>query len=79
MGRYAEGDELTTPMPQNDECEQKLEGNRRHDEEVNPRDACLTWLRRKVRQDCPGGRPRLTMYLATVDWATSIPSFNISP
>jgi hypothetical protein len=37
------------------------------------------WLRRKVVQFWPGRRGRPTMYLATVDWATSMPSLSNSP
>jgi len=37
------------------------------------------WLRRKVRQFCDGGRRLRTMYLATVAWDTSMPSFSSSP
>ena len=38
-----------------------------------------TWLRRKVFHPCDGGPRRRTMYLATVDWATSKPSLSSSP
>jgi hypothetical protein len=37
------------------------------------------WLRRKVRHPWLGGPRRLTMYLATLDWATSNPSLSGSP
>ena len=37
------------------------------------------WLRRKVRHPWDGGPHRLTMYLATLDWATSKPSLSSSP
>src|SRR5882762_11337368 len=41
--------------------------------------AQLIWLRRKVRQVCEGGLFRRGMYLATVDWATAMPSLSNSP
>ena len=37
------------------------------------------WFRRKVFHDCDGGLRFLAMYLATVDWATWIPSIRSSP
>jgi hypothetical protein len=37
------------------------------------------WLRKKVRHPWLGGRRRLTMYLATLDCATSSPSLSSSP
>src|ERR1700730_14480958 len=37
------------------------------------------WLRRKVRHPWLGGPRRLTMYLATLDCATSNPSLSSSP
>ena len=37
------------------------------------------WLRKKVRHPWPGGPRRLTMYLATLDCATSNPSLSSSP
>src|SRR5215469_15065931 len=37
------------------------------------------WLRRKVSHPWPGGPRRLTMYLATLDCATSNPSLSSSP
>src|SRR5258706_15304205 len=37
------------------------------------------WLHRKVRHSWLGGPRRLTMYLATLDWATSNPSLRSSP
>jgi len=37
------------------------------------------WLRSKVRHSWLGGTHHLTMYLATVDWATSKPSLSSSP
>src|SRR6266702_8896062 len=37
------------------------------------------WLRRKVRHPWDGGPHRLTMYFATLDWATSKPSLSSSP
>src|SRR6266480_2381781 len=37
------------------------------------------WLRRKVRHAWDGGPHRLTMYFATLDWATSKPSLSSSP
>src|SRR6266403_5684388 len=37
------------------------------------------WLRRKVRHPWRGGPRRLTMYLATLDCATSNPSLSSSP
>ena len=47
------------------------EANRRHDEHV-----------RSVQEGCPAlarSSGRLTMYMATVDWATSMPSLSNSP
>ena len=41
--------------------------------------AQLIWLRRKVGQVCEGGLLRRGMYLATVDWATAMPSLSNSP
>jgi hypothetical protein len=40
---------------------------------------CGAWLRRKVCHPWLGGPRRLTMYLATLDWATSNPSLSSSP
>jgi hypothetical protein len=37
------------------------------------------WLRKKVRHPWLGGPRRLTMYLATLDCATSNPSLSSSP
>jgi hypothetical protein len=37
------------------------------------------WLRKKVRHPWLGGLRRLTMYLATLDCATSNPSLSSSP
>ena len=37
------------------------------------------WFRRNVLQDCEGGLRSRTMYLETVDWATSNPSISNSP
>jgi hypothetical protein len=37
------------------------------------------WFRRKVRHPRLGAPRRLTMYLATLDWATSNPSLSNSP
>jgi len=37
------------------------------------------WLRKKVRHPWLGGPRRLTMYLATLDCATSTPSLSSSP
>jgi hypothetical protein len=37
------------------------------------------WLRKKVRHPWLGGARRLTMYLATLDCATSNPSLSSSP
>src|SRR6266852_7055440 len=37
------------------------------------------WLRRNVFQPWEGGPFLLVMYLATVDWATSIPSISSLP
>src|SRR5882762_7793796 len=37
------------------------------------------WLRRKVRHCWLGGPRRLTIYLATLDWATSNTSLRSSP
>lgn len=37
------------------------------------------WLRRKVSQPCDGGLPLPSMYLATVDRQTLIPSLSSSP
>src|ERR1700682_1036837 len=37
------------------------------------------WLHRNVRHSWLGGPRRLTMYLATLDWATSNPSLRSSP
>src|SRR6516162_8514977 len=37
------------------------------------------WLRKKVRHSWLGGPRRLTMYLATLDCATSNPSLSSSP
>jgi hypothetical protein len=37
------------------------------------------WLRKKVRHPWLGGPRRLTMYLATLDYATSNPSLSSSP
>jgi hypothetical protein len=39
----------------------------------------VAWLRRKVRHPWLGGARRLTMYLATLDCATSNPSLSSSP
>ena len=40
---------------------------------------CAVWSHRKGRQPGECGPRRLIMYLATVDWAMSIPSFSNSP
>ena len=37
------------------------------------------WFRRNVLQDCEGGLRPCTMYLETVEWATSNPSISNSP
>jgi hypothetical protein len=37
------------------------------------------WLHKKLRHSWLGGPGRLTMYLATLDWATSNPSLRSFP
>src|SRR5579864_5630529 len=71
-------DEVSAVYPNDDECIEEVETDRRDDEEVHGGN-----LRRVVAQEGPpswlGGPRRLTMYLATLDCATSNPSLRSSP
>lgn len=75
IGRHREQDQPPALMPENDQDEEQLETNRRHDQEIHGGDAG-----HMVVQEClPGLRLPFAMYLATVDCPTSIPSFSSSP
>ena len=74
MGRHRYRYQPPSFVPENDQNEKQPKADRRHDQEVHRTDAG-----RKVFHVCDRPRPLLAMYLATVDCATSIPSFSNSP
>ena len=76
--------DATALVVQDDEHEQEPKRSSRYDEEIDGRQTAhmvlkATWFRRNVRQVCDGGFGCRTMYLVTVAWLTSMPSFNNSP
>jgi hypothetical protein len=72
------GPEEVSAEPDDDEGIEQVETDSWNNEQVL---AAMSgaWLRKKVRHPWLGGPRRLTMYLATLDWATSIPSLSSSP
>jgi hypothetical protein len=74
----AQRDQPAPLVPQNDQDKQQPKADGRHDQEVHRADACRMIVQKGL-QVCDRPRPRLAMYLATVDWATSIPSLSSSP
>src|SRR5712664_3369268 len=76
IGRHAERYQATALMPEDDQNEEQLEADRRHDQEVHGGDAGRMIVKESLPV-CDRPRPLLAMYLATVDCATSIPSFTV--
>src|SRR5262249_25837533 len=74
----AERDQAPPLMSQDHQHRQQPKVDRRHHEEVHGAEAAA-WLPKNVFHVWPDPGRRLAMYLATVDCATSIPSFNSSP
>ena len=73
-----EVEDAAPSVAEDDEAVEDAKGDRRIVKKSMPA-AQLIWLRRKVRQVCEGGLFRRGMYLATVDWATAMPSLSNSP
>jgi hypothetical protein len=78
VGSDGDMDQLSPLVAENKRAEQQFKAGGRNDKksiEAIP----SAWFRRNVFHDCEGRRRPRTMYLATVDCATSIPSFRSSP
>src|SRR5229473_7808095 len=71
-------DEVSAAEPDDDEGIEQVEADSRNNEQVHGGNV-RAWLRTKVRHPWLGGARRLTMYLATLDCATSNPSLSNSP
>jgi hypothetical protein len=65
-------------MPQDDQDEQQSKVDRRNHKEVHGADTGHMIAQERLPSLTRPG-PTVAMYLATVDCATSIPSFNSSP
>jgi len=57
---------------------EELEADGSYNEQIDSGDVWRV-IAEKVFQPCDGGPRRRTMYLATVDWAISMPSLSNSP
>ena len=75
---YVDPDEISAVQPDDDEGIEQVESDSWNNEQSM---AAMSgaWLRKKVRHPWLGGPHRLTMYLATLDCATSNPSLSSSP
>jgi hypothetical protein len=71
-------DKISAVEPDDDEGIEEVETDGRNNEQIQ---AAMSgaWLRKKVRHPWLGRAHRLTMYLATLDCATSNPSLSSSP
>jgi|GEM_PF-1556785 hypothetical protein len=78
MACNVDPDEVSTIQPHDDEAIEQIKANGR-DNNKSMAAMSSAWLRRKVRHPWLGGPCRLTMYLATLDCATSNPSLSSSP
>src|SRR5258708_2269878 len=72
-------DEVSAAEPDDDEGIEQVETDSWNNEQVHGGNVRRVVVRRKVRHPWLGGPRRLTMYLATLDWATSNPSLSSSP
>ena len=72
-------DEVSAVEPHNDEGIEQVETDSWNNEQRSMAAMSGAWLRKKVRHPWLGGPRRLTMYLATLDCATSNPSLSSSP
>src|SRR5215472_5342192 len=71
-------DEPSPLQTQDDQPVEQFEPDRRNDEQIDTGDVGGVIARKACQPGERGPRPR-DMYLATVDWAMSIPSFSSSP
>ena len=78
MPRDLEPQQLSPAVTQDQERKQEIKGQRRTTHRSMAAIAGA-WFPSNVFQFCEGDVPLRTMYLETVDWATSKPSIKSSP
>ena len=78
MCGHIDPDEPSPLQTQDDQPVEQFEADGRNDEQINGGDVGGMDVQERP-PSCRGGRRRRGMYLATVDWAMSIPSFSNSP
>jgi hypothetical protein len=71
--------EVSAVEPDDDEGIEQVKTDSWNNEQESMAAISGAWLRRKVRHPWLAGPRRLTMYLATLDCATSNPSLSSSP
>src|SRR5262249_13697367 len=78
MPRHLEPQQLPPAVTQNQEREQEVKAQRRHNAHIYSGNR-LSMISQKCLPGLRGGFEGRTMYFETVDWATSNPSIRSSP